>query len=444
MIRPHLITKKNVSGIAIDSRSIKTDQLFIPIIGERFNGHDYIEEAYEKGIAITLTEDEAKVPKRYPAILVEDTKNALVTLAKYYRKTFDIDCIGITGSVGKTSCKEMIYSVLNTKYNTHKTKGNYNNDIGLPLTLLEMDQQTEIAIIEMGMNHFNEIDLLSSIALPNYAVITNIGLSHIENLGSKEGILKAKSEIINHLSKDGYILLNGDDEYLRELENQVTQKVLFFGFEANNDYYVKAYKDLGFDGIEAVIQTPNDCYTISVHALGKHILYHVLVGIIMGEQKGLTKEAIKKGIGAYKNEKMRLDVIKANNDITIINDSYNASVDSMKAAIDVLDDSNNSGRKVAILGDIFEMGDYAKSGHELIGDYMIGKSIDVLICVGDFSKWIYEKAKNHFKGKIYYYCKKEELLKDIPTIINKKDIVLVKASRGMKLEDTIEKIKEVS
>ncbi|TCT16854.1 UDP-N-acetylmuramoyl-tripeptide--D-alanyl-D-alanine ligase [Natranaerovirga pectinivora] len=445
IIRKELVNGDKIKGVSIDSRNIIPGQLFIPIKGENFDGHDYIKAAMDNGALISLTSDEEKMPPNVSGILVKDTQEALVKLAKYYRSTFEIPFIGITGSVGKTSCKEMIASVLSTRFKVHKTKGNYNNDIGLPLTILDMDVDTEISILEMGMNHFNEIDFLGEIALPDYAVITNIGLSHIENLGSQEGILRAKSEIINHLSPDGLLLLNGDDEFLRTLEGKVSQEITFFGFNKTNEYFVKNYEALGLEGVKATIQSPTETYNINLNTLGKHMLYHTLSAIIIGERLSLIKEEIEKGISQYENEKMRLNIVKLENGITIINDSYNASVDSMKAAIDILDHSKTEGRSVAILGDMFEMGAFSKGAHEDVGKYIASKSIDMLICVGEDSRWMYEGAFAHgYKGNLLYYKTKDGLNDAMKDVLKHKDLILVKASRGMKLEDTIEKIKEVS
>ncbi|MFP4698498.1 MAG: UDP-N-acetylmuramoyl-tripeptide--D-alanyl-D-alanine ligase [Eubacteriales bacterium] len=444
IIRKELIQKQYIKSISIDTRKMERDSLYIPIIGERFDGHDFIESAYEQGASLVLTSNKNKLSKDYGGIYVKDTKEALILLARYYRNLFKIPVIGITGSVGKTSCKEMIASVLSTGYQLHKTKGNYNNEIGLPLTILSMNPSTEVAVYEMGMNHYREIDLLSSIAKPNFAIITNIGVSHIENFGSKDGILKAKSEIVNHLDKDGYLILNGDDLYLKRLESKVKQKIIYFGFENNNDYYITEYKELGFKGIKATVKSPNNIYNIRINALGKHLLYHVLSAIVIGEKLDLSKKQIEKGIYNYKSEKMRLNKITINNNITIINDSYNASVESMKAALDVLNNINTNGRKVAILGDMLEMGDYTSKAHSEVGTYAVDTDIDLLICVGENAKWIYNQVcLLRGNQNLLYYPEQKELIKEINYLIKSNDIILVKASRGMKLEDTIEKIKEV-
>ena len=445
LIRPELIKSNSINGVSIDSRKIEKNQIYIPIIGEKYDGHDFIEIVFEKGISVVITEKEDKIPQSFGGILVKDTKKSLIDLAKYYRSLFDIPVIAITGSVGKTSCKEMIASILSAKYKVHKTKGNYNNDIGLPLTILDMPCDTEVAIFEMGMNHFGEIDLLSSIALPNIAVITNIGVSHIEFLGSRDGILKAKSEIINHLDKDGILLLNGDDEYLRKLFYLVNQEIITYGFNKDNIANVIEYEELGFDGLKASLKTNKDLYDLKVNILGKHMLYHVLTGIVIGEKLNMTKNEIIQGINTYRTEKMRLNMVKLENDILIINDTYNASVDSMKSSLDLLKSFNTSGRKVAILGDMFELGFYAKEAHEQVGEYAANSKIELLICVGKSSKWMYKKAiqTNSDDITVVYFENKEELIVELPNLLMIKDTILLKASRGMKLEDAIDKIKEV-
>ena len=437
------VLNKKISGVSIDSRKVKEGELYIPIIGERFDGHEFIEDAYKKGATIVLCSDEKKLNGNV-GVLVEDTKKALIKLAKYYRDCFDIPVIGITGSVGKTSCKEMVASVLNTKYKVHKTSGNYNNDIGLPLTILDMPEDTDVLVLEMGMNNYGEIDLLSWIARPSVGIITNIGVSHIEFFGSKDGILKAKSEIINHMDTKGVLLLNGDDEYLEKLIGTFEQEYYLFGFEKSNNCFVKEYRELGFEGLEAQVRSQKDTYNININSLGKHMLYHGMIGILIGEHFKLTKEEIEKGVAEYKPAEMRLNIEKTGNNIVIINDTYNASVDSMKSAIDILSNVPVKGKKIAILGDMFEMGEYAKKAHAEVGKYTKDKDIDVLICVGELSINMYEEAKKYTKvSRVLYFENQDELLEEIKKIVNDNDTVLLKASRGMKLEITIEKIREV-
>ncbi|MDF2820755.1 MAG: murF [Clostridiales bacterium] len=435
---------EEVSKVCTDSRKIDKGQLFIPIVGENFDGHDFIEAVYEKGAAIVISDSFDKIPEEKPAIIVKDTKEALWSLAAYQRRIFNKPVVAITGSVGKTSCKEMLSSILSKRFKVHKTNGNYNNDIGLPLTILELTEDADIMVLEMGMNHFGEIDLLSAIAKPDFAIITNIGVAHIENLGSREGIFKAKTEVISHINKKGLLAVNGDDDLLITLEDQLEQVVTTFGFNQELDYAVLEYDDNGFDGVTAIIKSPLEVYQIKINALGKHMLYHALSGIVIAEIMNMSKEEIEAGILDYIPEKMRLNTIEFENQIIVINDAYNASVDSMKSSLEILSKVKTKGRKVAILGDMFEMGSFAEEGHRKVGEYASTQNIDLLICVGTASKWMYEEAIKQMEvGKVMYYGKQVCLHNKLNKIIMKNDVVLVKASRGMKLELTIEKIKEV-
>lgn len=449
-VQGKLIHQENIEpcrwhGVSIDTRTIVADDLFIPIVGENFDGHDFIEMAYDKGAAVALTEDAAKIPGHKWGILVEDTSQALKDLAMYYLSLFKIPVIAITGSVGKTSCKEMISAVLSGKFLVHKTSGNFNNEIGLPLTIFKLEEEHECVVLEMGMNHYGELHRLSRIAKPDIAVITNIGEAHIENFGSKDGILKAKSEILDYLKEDGLVVLNGDDPYLRKLMDRIDHKILTFGFSVENDYYVQDFSILGMEGLVADIISMDSTYHMCVDTMGKHMLYNVIPGVIIGHYLGMTVAEIEEGAKGYKQVAMRMNKLLLDRGVIVINDAYNASVDSMRSAIETLVNLHTEGRKVAILGDMFEMGDHAKVAHEQVGKIAADHELDLLICVGKDAEYIYKSGLTHGidKNHIQYYETKEKLINQLPNIVEDRDTIIVKASRGMYLEQVVEAMKEV-
>ncbi len=436
---------KIVLNISTDSRDILKGDLFIPLKGENFDGHEFIDTAFEKGAVCALSEIEINTQKTY--IKVDNTKKALADLAEYYRNLFDIPVAAVTGSVGKTTTKDIIYSVLGQKFNTVKTDGNFNNEIGVPLTIFKIEENTEAAVIEMGMNHFGEIRRLCKMVKPDAAVITNVGYSHIENLGSREGILKAKCEIFDFLKEEGLKILNGDDDMLMTLKGR-EKNTCFYG-TANysydeNDFYADEIAEKGIDGISFRVHKGSESFWANIETPGRHMVLNTLAAAAVGDYFGLNFEQIKKGVESFEPTKMRMDVIRTDK-YTIINDVYNANPVSMKAGIDVL--SESSLRKVCILGDMFELGDFAPKLHFEVGEYACQKNIDVIICIGNISKNIYEGAlkraalDNIDAKNIFYFKTQEKFFAEIDDILKNNDIILVKASRGMKFEKTVEKIK---
>lgn len=435
-----------ITGISTDSRNISDGELFIPLVGENFDGHHFISEVYKKGVNLCLSErNDILVPEGKALILVKNTKQALMDLASYYRSLFSIPIIAVTGSVGKTSTKDMISSVLQERYKVLSTQGNFNNEIGVPLTIFNLSDEHEVAVIEMGMNHFGEIHNLSKIVKPHIAVITNIGVSHIENLGSREGILKAKSEIFDYMNKDGKVFLNGDDNLLRILENQLPFSIRFFGYNDNNDIYVKMVDLKGTIGIDASIALNDREIFIEIPSPGKHMLYNALAAICTGLELRMSEDEIKNGIKKYHSSKMRMNISKTKKDIYIINDVYNASPQSMKAAIDVLYELKEGRRKIAVLGDMLEMGSYSSQAHKEVGEYVAKSSLDYLFSVGkeaeNISLGALDAGMN--KDKIFVFANQEDLWNQLSSIIDTEDMILVKASRGMHLEKTVEKIEKV-
>ncbi len=425
-----------VESVSTDSREIKGGALFIPIKGENFDGHDFIADCIKKGAAGCFSQ----IPQKddIPCVLVEDTKKALRDLAEFYIGQFNIPKCAVTGSVGKTTTKDMIASVFSQHFKTLKTQGNFNNDIGLPRTVFGIDRTTEAAVLEMGMNHFGEIHNLSKIVHPSIGVVTNIGVSHIENLGSREGILKAKMEILDFMQDDGVLILNGDDSYLRIVRTD--KRKIYCGIDNPCDVYADNIVNDGLESTLADIHKGDVCFRVKIPVPGRHMVMNALVAAAAGFELGLAPEEIKAGIENFEPTKMRMDIISGNG-IKIINDVYNANPVSVKAAIDVL--AGADGRKVAVLGDMFELGEFSSLMHKDVGNYAGQSGIDVLIAIGKDSKYIYDGAKEKGMEECFYYETQDEFLEKGISEISKGDTVLVKASRGMKLEKTVDRLQEV-
>lgn len=425
----------SITKIVIDSREATLDTLFIPIIGERFDGHSFMKNAYDNGCRNFLIDKNHTFSKEgINLVEVEDTKVAFGDISKGYKNQFNIPFIAITGSVGKTSTKDIIYSVLKEKYNTLKTIGNLNNNIGLPKTLLGLDSETEIAILEMGMDKKGEIDYLSRLVNPDVAVITNIGLSHIMNFKNQKEIFKAKLEIINGLKSSGLLIVNGDDKYLCTLKDiKHNYYLITCGFNKENDIYCKDYF-IDKDYITFTCVYKNKEYKFKINSVAKHNVLNALFAIVIGFKYNLTKEEIAKGLLNIEFSANRLNIFNTNK-YTIIDDTYNASYDSVISALDVL--NNFKGRKVAILGDILELGSHSKEIHQTIGKNI---KCDILIAIGNYSKYIKDEALK--RGiECYYFLKKEEFYDKIFAILRDKDVILVKASHGMELDKVVNYLK---
>ncbi len=429
--------KAKIFNVSTDSRSIKKGDLFIPLKGDNFDGHKFICTAFENGAVCTLSEIDLDISKPY--IKVDDTKKALGALAEYYRGLFDIPVVAVTGSVGKTTTKDIIYSVLKQKFRTIKTEGNFNNEIGVSLTVFRIEEDTQAVVLEMGMNHFGEIHNVSKIGKPDIAVITNVGYSHIENLGSREGILKAKCEIFDFLKEGGLKVLNGDDDMLETLKGNESNACFYGTLSKNNDFYADEIEEKGIKGICCQIHKGEQKIYVEINVPGKHMVLNALSAAAVGDRLGIDFSMIKKGIEEFEPTKMRMDIIETEK-YTVINDVYNANPVSVKAGIDVLAKSDL--RKVCVLGDMFELGNFAPKLHEEVGEYAAEKEIDVIVCIGELSKNIYDGALKVSKNQsnIYYFETQEQFFDEINNILKEKDIILVKASRGMKFEKTVEKI----
>lgn len=425
-----------------DTRLVKENDVYVGLKGESFDGNKLYEQALEKGAKVCILQDveiSEDIKSKYfdrAIIIVEDTIKALQQLAAYKRSLYNIPVVGITGSVGKTSARDMIASIVATKYKVWKTQGNYNNHLGLPLTILGLKDH-EALVVEMGMNHSGEISLLSKIAKPDIAVITNVGTAHIGNLGSREGILKAKLEILDGLKKDGVLIINKDDDMLSSWYDKQENKdnILTFGIDSDGD--IKATDiEIGERGSSFKINDKK----FEVPVAGGHYIYHALLGILVGRELNISDEKIAEGIKSIELTKGRMEMIKCSDDIIVINDCYNANFDSMKAAVDYLGKVENR-RKIAVLGDMLELGEFSEALHKKIGEEVSKNNIDILITVGELGKLINDTADNSSLKK-YHFDSNEEAIKKIKSIMENKDIVLVKASNAMKFIEIVEAIKK--
>jgi UDP-N-acetylmuramoyl-tripeptide--D-alanyl-D-alanine ligase len=425
-----------INSISTNSREIGKNCLFIPLKGEKFDAHKFIPSAVENGAVCVFTQEEGTYP--VTAVKVENTHDAMGRLAAYYRSKFDIPFVGLTGSVGKTTTKDMIASVLAQKYNVLKTVGNFNNDIGVPLTLFGLEEGHECAVIEMGMNHFNEISYLTNIAKPDIAVITNVGVSHIENLGSREGILKAKCEIFESMKKDAPKILNGDNDMLATVADKY-ENITYFGIENKNaDIYADNIVPRGIDGISCAIHYGSENFDVNIPIPGRHMVSNALSAAAVGFKLGLNCDEIKKGIETFEPTGGRMDIIKTDKYI-IINDVYNANPASVEAGIDVL--KYAEGKTCCILGDMFELGEYAPKMHAEVGEYAVEKNVDVLVCIGELSENMYTAALKKRSENVYYFKTVEDFEKEKDNVLFDGLTVLVKASRGMHFEKVVEMLK---
>lgn len=430
---PSLLYKR-IAGITIDSRKVEKDFLFVAINGERFNAHQFIPDTIKKG-ALCVVSHEDLGDTDFPYILVESTNQALLDIAKYYRDQFDVKVVGITGSVGKTSTKEMIASVLAQKYNVHKTQGNFNNECGLPLTVYEMNEEHEVSVLEMGINHFGEMRKLSTVASPDICVITNIGVAHLEFLKTKEGILQEKTEMFKDMKDGGSIILNGDDPLLATVGTVKGVDPIFFSLE-DETAPVRAsdIKPLGLKGTSCTIHLPIGSFSCVVPIPGMHMVSNALAGAAVGYKLGLNLEEIRQGIESLPFMPGRNNIIQTEHMI-ILDDCYNANTVSMKAALNVLDMA--IGRKVAILGDMGELGDNWKELHREVGVHASELGIDLVIAIGEMSKEIADGAQSE-KTKALWFATKEDFLAQAEELLNEGDNVLVKASHGMEFPVIVE------
>ncbi|MBE6984266.1 MAG: UDP-N-acetylmuramoyl-tripeptide--D-alanyl-D-alanine ligase [Ruminococcaceae bacterium] len=416
------------SGACFDTRKIREGQLFAALVGAR-NGHDFVQTAMAQGAVAVLASE--RLSQDIPAIYVENTLSALQAIAKGYRESLDAKCIGITGSVGKTTTKEMIAAVLQTTLRTQKTAANYNNDIGLPVTVLELEKDCQAAVLEMGMNHFGEISVLTKIAQPDIAVITNVGTMHIENLGSREGILQAKLEILEGLKENGTVVFCGDNDLLHSVSEK--HHAVQYGMQMHNDvraFDVQTIEDRTLFKVSAFGKE----FSAELPTVGEHNVLNALCAITVGMVCKVPVENIQAGLLSFRNAGMRQDIYEVNG-IKIIADCYNAGPESMRAALQVL--ARSSGRRIAILGGMLELGEYAPQAHFEVGQEA-AKTADVLLAYGANSEAYVNGAKMLKMAYAQAFETHEELVQALQALLCEGDTLLIKGSRGMRMERVLQ------
>ncbi len=428
-----------ITSATTDSRQASDGALFIGIKGERADGNDFASEFLKNGGSCAVVQKDIEIPSGKSVIRVDDTLTAIRDIAEFYRKQLDIQVVAVTGSVGKTSTKDMLNSVISRSFNTFATKGNFNNEIGVPLTVFELDSSYSKAVIEMGMSNLGEISRLTKIARPQIAVITNIGTSHIGNLGSRENILKAKLEVLECLN--GIAVLNGDDEYLWGAKEDIIHKIVYYSIENKDADYV-AY-DVTCDDKGSLFKVKIDGEECSfyVPVVGIHHVYNAMAAIICGVHFGMEVSDIAKGVKSFATSGMRQREIQIGN-VKIIEDCYNASADSMKSSLNVLKSLSENRRSIAVLGDMLEQGEYAEENHRLVGDYAFSSGVDTLVCVGSDIKLTAEQSKKNGIKNIYTFDTNSDASQFLYDYVKDGDVVLFKASRGMRLEEISASLQE--
>lgn len=422
------------TGICTDTRKVDPHDLFISLVGEKFDGHDFIEQAMAKGASGIITSRlDIVIPPNMTVILVNDTLQALQKLAWFHRKRFNIPIVAITGSNGKTTTKDMVAAVLGSKLNVLKTAGNFNNEIGLPLTLLQLTADHEVAVVEMGMRGKGQIKELANIALPTIAVITNVSETHIELLGSIENIAAAKAELLEDIPERGLTILNADDQYVQAMAKQVASRVTLFGLEQGNLRAENIQTDV--QGMNFQCCVNQERILLSIPTVGKHNVYNALAAIAVGLEMGLNFDEIRFGLSQFNASPMRLH-IQQMGDYVVINDAYNASPMSMLAAIDTLVQVATK-RRVVVLGDMLELGDIGVEAHRQIGEKLTKCNVEVVVTVGELARHIAKEASEGGIKQVISCTNHEEAEQALQDMLTPGDTILIKGSRGMKMENMV-------
>lgn len=426
-----------VSSITTDSRKA-TSGLFVPLRGDNFDGHSFLASAFSNGAEAVVSEIDFDGGEN--VIKVPDTYKAIRDIAEFYKEKYPIKTVAIIGSVGKTTTKDMVAGVLKTEKNTQKTEGNFNNHLGVPLTVFTVEKEHEVLVLEMGMSGFGEIEALAKIGKPDIAVMTNIGTSHIEKLGSQENIFKAKTEVLKTFTKDNLLIANGDDKFLCRAGELGDFKTVYYGIEnPNNDVFAKDIKSKNTEGVEFTICDGENEYFASVTVPGVHNVYNALSAYCVGKAMGISPENIIEGFKNPDMTKMRMEVENLRS-MTIIKDFYNAAPDSVKASLAVLK-TCDAKRRIAILGDILELGNFSEKAHTDLGDVVLENKTDVLITAGENAKNIAKRAKELGLLEVYSFDTTDEAAEFTKDFVKAGDAILIKASRGMKFEKIYDKIK---
>ena len=429
-----------ISAVSTDSRNITPGCLFLPWVGEQFDGHNFIDAALDAGAAGCLC---AKLPQDIRPdkfyIKVADTRLALRDIASAYRDKFDIPFVQITGSVGKTTTKEMIAAVLGAKLNVLKTPENFNNDIGTPLTLFGLSPEHQAAVIETGMNHFGEIEYLGAMVRPDIAVISNIGDAHIEYLGSRGGILKAKCEIFEHLKDDGIAILNGDDALLDTVT--LPQRIIRCGQSEHCQVRISDILDHGVNGITCTVTSEKDVYHLNIPAPGEHMAYAASIAVAVGEALGLSKEEIIRGVAAYAPIGSRMHILRLSDGRVLLDDCYNANPQSVSAALEVLARTECE-RRVAVLGDMGELGDLTEQAHFNAGALAAMLGIDFVVAIGSKAVKIADGAAMG-GAEVLHFATREEAMPTLREQLQPHTTMLIKASHAMHFEEIVKELQMI-
>ena len=432
-----------IHGVSTDSRKIAPSTLFVPIKGERTDAHDYIASTFEKGAAATLTQEHDVMQDTHAWIKVDDTQTALQQIAAAYRAQFDIPVIGITGSVGKTTTKEMVALVLSAQLNIMYTDGNFNSQVGLPLTMFRIEPEHQAAVIEMGMSNFGEMSRLAQIASPSRAIMTNIGISHIEQLKTQGNIMAEKLHITDRFDANSILFLNGDDTLLAGLKDKFSFKTVYFGTQPWCDYCAQ---DITSDGQKTVftLVTVQGREQVVIPVLGIHNVSNALAAIAVANSLGIASKKAISALSGYRPLAMRQQIHNVHG-ITVIDDSYNASPDSMVGSMNVLSGLNNSGKTIAVLADMLELGELSQKAHFSVGKYCAKTGVNVLITVGERAAQIAEGARSaNCAVACYQFQNNEQAIAKLHEILHEGDSVMVKGSRSMHTDEIVKDLLQLS
>lgn len=433
----HEAPNVTITGVAIDHRQVQPGHAFVAFVGQRVDGHQFVDEAFRRGASVAVVTEDVKTALG-PCIRVQNALQAVQALARWERDQFEGPVVGITGSNGKTTTKEMVAAVLSAIGPCVYTSANQNNELGLPLTILQRDASHRAMVLEMGMRGLGQIEELCTIARPNIGVITHIGYNHIELLGSQENIALAKTELIASLPKDGMAVLNGDDPWLRRMQHRTTARILWYGMSEGCDIRATSVA-WSQEGMSFEVDTPHGTATMRIRLLGQHNVMNALAAIAVGQTLGLSLEDIEKGLGRVEAQRGRLRLVDAG-DVTVIDDAYNASPSSVAASLEVLERIARPGHRVAVLGDMLELGEMAVQAHRDVGRRVASAGVDRLLCVGELAAEMARAAEEAGVPEVRHFNGLEELLASVRSYLQPGDVVLVKASRGVQLDRAVDAI----
>ena len=431
--------EQSLGGVAVDSRQVEPGDLFVALRGERVDGHDYLEQAARKGAVAALVSKKVSVKQPLTQIIVNSSGEALLELAAWYRRQFPVTVVAVTGSIGKTTTKELIAAVLSQRWQVLKNVGNYNTEIGVPLTLFQLREGHQVAVIEMGMRGAGQIRRLAQVVAPQMGVVTNVDVTHIELLGSLENIAKAKAELVVELPPDGIAVLNGDDPRVRAMGATYGGKIFFYGRGSENDYFARDIQTQPGGTVDFVAHTPQGCIDVHLPLPGQHNVPNALAALAVGSCFGLDLPSMVRGLATCEPVAMRLNIVPGIKGITVINDAYNANPTSMVSGLTTLVDLQGEGRTIAVLGDMLELGPLAPEAHRQVGEQAAQCGIDILVVLG---KWRGDLALGALEAgmapeKVRDFATKADAIAYLQRYLEPADRVLVKASRGMALEEIV-------